>query len=273
VSRRKLLSQLDDFDESAAAGEDVTTQVEKRHVTDETDVNAVLDPVMRLNTAFKTMQIVGQILKNFTGSINGELKTKMAAECYRLGLRSLAAILQLMRNHEEAVIAAVFDILKREHPRSKDDDLFERAKSAVYDLAQIVAYGIVRRIALAVGSERLSLTYANVLRGDDTNAVWLVDIALKLDHASSVPENDLFRAQRRYAKNPLADSLLRQLVVHHFYLFDVHYIVKQRVCEKLQIPYERMVAADRREKLIVKAPNAPALLTAVSTPKPAEPKA
>ncbi len=39
------------------------------------------DPVMELNTALKTIQILGQLLKNFT-ALSGETKIALATECY-----------------------------------------------------------------------------------------------------------------------------------------------------------------------------------------------
>jgi hypothetical protein len=243
VSRRKLLSELDEVDrgreQTATDGEPPAAE------TSETE------PVRRINIALKTIQILGQILKNFAGSIVGDVKTEIAEECYRLGLRSLAAIFHLMRGNEEAVVGAIFEILKREHPSTNTRALFERAKSGVYVLARIMAYGIIKRVAYALGSDRLSVTYSKVVERWRCNAVLLIDTSLKLDHMTELPESQIATQMKIFRRNPLAESLLRQLVLDHLYLFDVNYVVKQRLCQKVKIPIVTVQAADRRQKLIV----------------------
>ena len=67
-------------------------------------------------------------------------------------------------------------------------------------------------------------------------AVTLVDASIKLDHSIEFPERHSLNLGDRLEINPFAASLLRHLVVNHFNLFPVRPNIRQKVCQKLDIP-------------------------------------
>ena len=244
--RRKLLGSLDELEAEVPEEDHVAPEQAPQEELETADE---IDPVLRLNTALKTIQILGQILKNFT-ALSGDVKFQVADECYRLGLRALGAVYEMMRQNREGVIDAVLQILRREHPKAAEDALHGHAKRAIFELAEIIAYGLIKRISHAVGSEKLSITYEELVAANPSPAVQLIDTSIKLDNAAAIPEPQVLAFKKAYFKNPLAVALLKQMVVHHFYLFDVNFVVKQRLCDKLGIPYKKYQVTDAKQKLI-----------------------
>ena len=49
----------------------------------------IIDDILRINVAFKTIEILGQIIKDFSGSIKAEAKAQLATECFSVDLRTL----------------------------------------------------------------------------------------------------------------------------------------------------------------------------------------
>jgi hypothetical protein len=58
-------------------------------------VDEKIEEILQHNAAFKTIQILGQVLKNFTGSLRGGPKRQLMEECYGLGLRVLGNIFRV----------------------------------------------------------------------------------------------------------------------------------------------------------------------------------
>jgi hypothetical protein len=190
--------------------------------------------VLRINVAFKTIQILGQILKNFPGSLKGPTKLEIAQECYFLGLRTMRALLNIIEQNRDDIIAHVVqNVLAGE---TGDDEAKDRkAKRIITGLIELISVSIIKKISVSVGSESLSQTYEELLGKHNTLAVQLIDLSVKLDHFRSFP-NDEFVALSEANQNSLFPTLiLRSLALNHFYRFPVQREMKQRVCGKLGI--------------------------------------
>lgn len=242
-SREEALEKMDQReDEDIQADDDL-------HDLDPS--TAILDPVLRLNIALKTLQILGQMLKNFPGSIKGDLKYQMAEECYQLGLRSLRALYDLLEEHQEDFLVTIVDHMRRENLNPTDAELVKKAKRTMFTIAEIVSYGMVKRVSRSVGTEILTETYKRVLDNNSTPAYALIDTSIKLDHAAAkFPEDETTSLGDELRNNPIALSVLRHLVVNHFYLFPARLKTKQSVCARLGIPYRRVQVVDPKLKKI-----------------------
>ena len=56
-----------------------------------------LDIVAKLNEAFKTIEIVGQVLKNYYGSLKGPTKLELGKEAFFISLRALKSFFELLQ--------------------------------------------------------------------------------------------------------------------------------------------------------------------------------
>jgi len=111
--RRERLEQLDrlSFDENEKDAEsDINTDEQSEELAKTTQL------MTQLSTALRTMQILGQLLKNFVGTMEGTQKTRIAKECYTLGLRVLSSIFCLLKSNQTELIDNIIQIIKEEHP-------------------------------------------------------------------------------------------------------------------------------------------------------------
>jgi predicted MPP superfamily phosphohydrolase len=202
---------------------------------DPEDGQAISDfeDVMKINTAMKTLQILGQVLRNFPGSLKAELKYEIAKECYMLGLRALGRLFKLMESNMEPLLEEVVRVLRDRH--FNDVELLSRAKKMVFALGELLALVFVKKIANSVGLERLGQTYDRVLTENDTVAVALVDVAIRLEHFTQFPETAVRDLVKRTQKLQFPYGLLRVLVFENFVLYPSDYQLRQRVCAMLNI--------------------------------------
>lgn len=185
-----------------------------------------LNDVLKINIAFKTLQILGQILRNFPGSLVGELKFQITRECYQMGLRTLAAILAIAEDNLEE-LRQYFASLLVEKQALLGQDLATRTDEALIQLTIGSAFGTLKRISYAVGHEQLAETYNEVLGNGESLAVRLIDIGIKLDHFSRKPEAEIKRILKDIQKNLFAYSVLRDQVNEFLYVYRVDHPVKQ----------------------------------------------
>jgi hypothetical protein len=125
----------------------------------------------------------------------------------------------------------------------------ERAENAarrfIAWLIEVFAVSVVKRVSGAVGSETLRKTFEAVRLAGDTTAFDLIDISIKLDHFAKFPEEEIEMFVKTSGHRVLAMSVLRDLVMMHFYRFPRDYKVKQRCCDKVGLEYRAIARLEQ----------------------------
>lgn len=201
---------------------------EQSETSQELDVkyDRQLNDVLKVNIAFKTLGILGQVLRNFTGSLEGPLKLDITRECYALGMRTLSALLALAAENIEDLRQYIGQLIA-ERTGVSDKQLAELTDRAIIWLTLVAGYGSVKRISYAVGHEDLTATYSKVLSGNSDLGTRIIDVAIKLDHYEAPPETDLRRLKKEVRNNFFAYTILRDLVADFLYLYSTDYPTMQ----------------------------------------------
>lgn len=231
----------------------------------EDETNETLKMLAEMNLALRTLEVLGQLVKNFPGSLPGDDKFLLVQECYTLGLRTVTMLFDLFQYDINGFIDFVYDRLIEKHPEITDrEELKGKVRKFMFWMIESASFGMVKRIAQAVGHSELAETYREVREQDQSNATDLIDIAIQLENLG-FPEERLKELARKFgptdrmlapppkgrakksrgAKHPISiprgsknifcERLLKQLVVEHFYLFPTREATKQKVCAALQI--------------------------------------
>ena len=116
-------------------------------------------------------------------------------------------------------------------------------------MSSLWAFSIIKRISHAIGSDQLEQTYAELEKQLDAPSVRMVNFATKMEHFPEFPEREAFSLAKDLKDNYFAVSILKHLVVSHFYLFSVDHSIRERVCKRLEISIQAPKALDERTKL------------------------
>jgi Calcineurin-like phosphoesterase len=202
----------------------------------------------QMNTAVKTLQVLGQVARNFPGSLPGARKIEIVTECYSLGLRVTGFVFGALQVHLDELIRFARDFLEKQKEISDERELDRQAREFVHWLFVMIAYASVKRISMAVGSEELRDTYAGVPLDASPVGVRLTTLAVKLDHFNAFPEAEVLSLYSEVENNALASMMIRRLVRDHLYLYSIDYRTRQRLCAKLDIADgdPEMIGGDRR---------------------------
>jgi hypothetical protein len=220
-NRRELRQKLDEFEEQtltpAGNGEKV--------VYDES-----LPDLVKLNIGFKTIHILGQVLRSFPGDIKKELKVQIAETCYLLGLRILGMALKTINANTDYLRTYFTALLLERQIDGSAAMLGEAATKAVLDLAVLWTYSVVKTLSHAVGMEELSETYKELIKNyGNMLSVQIVDASIKLDHFRAFPDSNLQLLHKRTRdSNYIAFCAIRHLLLTHFNLYKTTHVVRAR---------------------------------------------
>jgi predicted MPP superfamily phosphohydrolase len=205
-----------------------------------------INEVLSLNRAFKTLQIMGQILKNFSGSLEGRIKADITKECFNLGLRSLNVLFSFFENDLAGVLEKLAEIIGKKSGSISPEEKMKRSKEMIFYFCELLSFGMIKRISHAVGSEKLVLTYEDIQVSSSSNAIEFVQTAIRLDHFRQFPEKKILALWGKVSKSVFGSTLLKLMVAEHFYLFPRPYSLRQSICDKLGISYKKQLLASTK---------------------------
>lgn len=226
ANRRKMLKQKDENARKDTNGNNYAEFDDN----DDEDADQISEIIL-INKAFKTIEILGQIVKNAPGSLLGHTKFDVISECYSLSMRLVNTFLTKLNDE-------IVDFVYRQIP--EDDEQFKKKiKKLILAMTEYVCVGIIRKVSESLGNSRLSTSYKEVLECNPTTSIALLDLSVKLDCLGSFPRKETLELAAKLETNLFSKSILIQLVYNHFYLYPCDPKVKQHICERLKIDYKQ----------------------------------
>ena len=221
------------------------SDTKESEVQDEAVEIEQLNLVSKFNFAFKTIEILGQLLKNYYGSIKASQKYDLAEETYNIGLRTLSSFYDFLSNNNEILIETIKETIEKK--KIIDKPKVERvSKEIVFEFCSLITFGFVKKISNSIGSDKLTETFKELLKNNQCPSYQLIDMSIKLDFINSFPIDDIKVLRNDFTGNTIALNLLRRLVINYIYMFPTSYKMKQQVCNYLDISMDSQRAIDSK---------------------------
>jgi len=196
-----------------------------------------LNQFATLNLSFKMIEILGEITKNYSGSLDGDIKYDLIVETYSIGLRSLKSLVEFFENNHNLLVEEIKEvILKKQYVT--DDKINETIANMIFGMVSSISTNIVKRIAKSIGSKDLTEIYKEILSENEGNiAIELINHGIALDFQGGLNVSKIEKIHKSLKKenNRLTDSVLKKMVLEHIYMFDIDFAKKQSICAKLDI--------------------------------------
>jgi hypothetical protein len=96
-----------------------------------------LEGILRINSALKTVDVLGEMLRTYAGRLDGSMKVEITRECYQLSMRTLGMFYKLFEDNLESLVIFVRSILEDRSPETliQSDVLEKRATdSCIFNL-------------------------------------------------------------------------------------------------------------------------------------------
>ena len=206
--------------------------------TEATATHDDLDEVLRLNVAFKTIQILGQILRNYAGSLRADEKLELAAECYALALRTLEFMVGSIEANKQELVLYLDEFLRLHHRDWSDRRVADKTQDFVFSLVEGLCFATTKHVSGWVGLHTLAMTYDQLLEQADTVSHRFIDLSVRLDYYPTFPETEVHQLAKAVQRHPFPTRLLQRLVWNDFYMTRRSFPLKQSMCAKLGIKLE-----------------------------------
>jgi predicted MPP superfamily phosphohydrolase len=205
--------------------ESETFEVDDNEVT----YDEKLQALTKILIAIKTLQVLGQILRNFTANLEGPLKLEIIRECYSLTLRTIMALLSYCEKDVPGLRQYIGHLIAERTGITDPKKLASRTDDVIVWMGTAAAHGMVKRVSFAVGHSDLVKTYRRVLERDKRLSVNVIDTAIRLDHFNNPPQEQLSELSRKVRKNNFAFTVIRELVGDYLYFYDQDFKIMQRL--------------------------------------------
>lgn len=207
--------------------------------------------LFEIHAAYKTIQILGQALRNIAGSAGKQRKEEIIQKIVGLSRRMLGLFLQSFTPDAlPDVMEELAAIHKEQQPDLATSELHNQVCRHLNGLIQFIAFSIFKHTSKSIGSEHLAPTVNRLLGESNELPSRLIDLSFTLDRPKGLHKDGVLKLHRSQARNHFAGNVVRMLVAHHMYLFNVDYKVRQAVCDKLDIDLQPSVHDRGRKKLL-----------------------
>jgi len=194
----------------------------------------VLDIFGKINLSIKLMEIIGQIAKNYYGSLTKQDKNILLSETCNLGLRNLNLFIKQFSEYRDLLEKEIQDKIDKKKVTSKYE-IEKISRKIIFDFTELICIHFIKKISSNIASKNLFEDIEKLTL--DNEGMKLVHVATKLDFSGGLNKEKIISLNQDFlnSNNSIAKELLRFLVIEHLYKFDVEFKKKQEICDKLKI--------------------------------------
>lgn len=211
------------------------------------------DAVKRLfdiHAAYKTIQILGQALRNVSGSASKSRKEDVIEKIVGLSGRVLGVYFEMFAAD---VLPQVIEDMAAAHKEAQPDlvksDLHNEVCRHLTGLSQFVCFSMIKHTTFSVGSANLAPTIHRVLLAQNSKLTKILNLAFDLENPGRFPKEESLALFAELRGNNFTSSLVRILVAHHMYLYVVPIQIRQTICQKMDIKLLPAVMDRSRKRL------------------------
>lgn len=212
--------------------------VERRDLEIGDDRSELGNRLREILLMFRTGEIVGQILKNYYGSMKRPDKRRLLQEVFDSPMRMLSSLMDLMGNDPKLLAEGISSRLKEDYPDADAGDLERASRRIAFDMLGIIAFSAVIKPARDVSIEELDEDIAELVDEEKTLSLKLAQIASWLVRPGNRNTDKIKKvAADLKSHNPFAYRLLQSLGAMHVRMFSLPESEVQRLCSALDIDF------------------------------------
>ncbi|MDE0005328.1 MAG: metallophosphoesterase [Rhodospirillaceae bacterium] len=210
-----------------------------------------LDGLAQAVVAAKTIELLGQTLRNYYGSLRIGIKVEIGRDTLDLALRAVTAFFELLGNDGFGFVDFLVESRReyekehtKESARKSDQELERWARDLMFNIFRMVGRAIIRKVANSLGFEQLRPTLQQLVPNSASISYRMVELAALLDGPRDIPKAKIESMARDLKNNPLGFQILRDFAAQRVYRYPTDYQDKQWLAEKLGFSMARQRSAE-----------------------------
>lgn len=232
--RQELLRSKDRISDKRDKVEEITiqaTQSMEPHISDDHEVAKQLELLDEAGSALRSIEVIGQVLKNRFGSLPTSQIEYAIEQCNTLGFKIVKFFVDSIIMTEDEFVSLLTNIIM-ENESLTILEAQEKAKTYVRLIAFNLSYFIVDLVAKSISQKQIERFIDS---SSESHSHKLVNLAVKLKlHPKSLPK-DYIQSILNETNNTFFKKLINQIAHNHLYLYELTYQDLQWVSDKLNI--------------------------------------
>ncbi len=215
----------------------------RQHLEVDNSYEERLDLALKYRFALARIDLLGQVIRSFSGSLDGNKKQEILESIFRLGLRSLHALLVSLQNISQVLTTRV-----SEHADGDERATLEvLLKNVLRLLARLYCDAILLNISRAVGVSDIEASYEAAIGQLSVNcATQLLELAIKLDHSPTFPFALLKSTRLSVSRESnIASQVLTDLVVRHVHIVPLGRESLKRIAHTLRLDAPALISSTK----------------------------
>lgn len=241
VSSRVLISgEIADNQENARSKQDNLERAEDSLPDAKPDENGELEFVAKFTLLMKTAEILGQVLKNYYGSLEKPFKAELLKDVFDGPLRALGLQFAEIFKDIDGLVSYIEDTALKGHSDLDNEARKRLARRQAGNLFSWLGTSVVAASAGFVATDKLREDVSMVVSANPTIAYRLIEIGTRFVRPGSLPMAEIEKLVSDIKGNHFAFQILQSLAVTHLYLYHTDISQKNKLCSILKISIENV---------------------------------
>ena len=173
--------------------------------------------IAEVASAFKTMEVLGQILQNYPTGVEAKDKINIINEIHSLGMRAISTIVNTILEYKNDLIEYIYQKVQQKDENTPKEDIVQFFEKLINIIIAGTASGMIHQIAKAIDNEHL-LGAANASFSQNaaiSSKLVLLDLKLNCFKKCNVDDIKKLRKVFTDAKETFAANILDSIVGHY----------------------------------------------------------
>ena len=206
-------------------------ELQMKDNTYEEDYQNMPSEIISFYQAVRSLEIVGQIIKNRKGSISKQKLHEMIKELYLTAFRTIGFLGKIIKSTKEELTISIQSKVEKDDSKS---EIAERINLFFQLMSFNFCLGIFSKVINSVGNRDLKPIFDDVANELNTPAAKLISFSIKTCYGKlSIPELKLL--YKEFENNPVALRILKARVKSYLYNNYVKYDERQRIASTLKM--------------------------------------
>lgn len=196
--------------------------------------------LVEIEQAYKLSEVIGQILKNYSGIIQKQLKSELLNSAYDVSLRAGYQMISLVQDEIDDLINFVSDKVNQDKNFSKKTDSEKRtlARKFVYDFCEMICEVVIRKTIADTGTASLKPIYGLLLDSDLPLSKRVIIIGTKIQAMHYRPQSEeITKFFDSVSGNVLVHSIIKHFAIDFVYFYSVSKGERQAIADKFGFKY------------------------------------
>ncbi len=213
--------------------------------------------LVEIRKAAKSIEIIGQILKNQYGSLEKNTLKFLFLEGQNVGLRLLKSFMEIMLQEKDKLEEIVRSDLEKTYKKEKNltsEQINHKSKKIINMFSYFVIFGWLHKIVNSLGYNELIKIADEVNSENKTVASQLINLYINTWYTKKLNFKKIksLHGDFKKDKNNQAIYILKDIVSHYIYMHPVKFSDKQKIAELLGFSVQNQVSRQQKFGLIPK---------------------